>query len=169
MVTPVFGFFFSRQCLSAQPVSSAHAVELADTHRDPEALRHEALDLAACGRRVVLVVIQHTGEHLSPKLRGVAVAPLGECQLAFTLDAPQQPIHSAPMHRNRAAPPCLCDGHPVFHVPDNLPPGELTSLALVWCHHRWHRHYLHPVYHLLSSRKGVESFQRADPLETEPL
>ncbi len=107
MVTPVFGFFFSRWVLAAQPVSGAHAVELADTHRDPESLSHEALDLATCGRRVVLAVLQHKGEHLFPKLRGVTVAPLDECVLAFTLDALEQPIHGRAMHRNGAAPLCL--------------------------------------------------------------
>lgn len=144
-------------------MSSAHAVELANTHTETEALRHQALDLAACGRRVVLVVIQHKGEHLSPKLRGVAVAPLDECLLAFTLDALEQPIRGGTMHRDRAAPPCLCGGHPVFHVPDNLPLGELTSLALVWCHHRWRRHHLHPVHHLLSSRKGSNLSREQTP------
>jgi hypothetical protein len=65
MEMPVFGFFFSRDCPAAQPVSGAHAIELADTHRDPELLRNAALDLAACGRRAALAVIQHKGEHLT--------------------------------------------------------------------------------------------------------
>ncbi len=73
---PVFGFFFSRQVLSAQFVSSTHTVQLADTHRDPETFSHQVLDLVASGRRVTLAVIQKKGEHLSPKLRGVAVTPL---------------------------------------------------------------------------------------------
>jgi hypothetical protein len=101
MVTPVCGFFFELRVLSAQPVGGTHTVELADTHRVPTTLDHQTLDLAAGGRRVGLAILQHTGEHLSPKLRGMAVAPLDECLLAFTLDALEQPIHSAPMHRNR--------------------------------------------------------------------
>ncbi len=55
-MTPVCGFFFSLWGLSAQPVRGAHTVQLADTHRDPEALSHQALDLAACSRRVILKV-----------------------------------------------------------------------------------------------------------------
>jgi len=46
------------------------------------------LNLAAGDRRVVLAVIQHHGEHLSLKLRGVTVAPLDEFLLTFTFDAP---------------------------------------------------------------------------------
>ena len=57
MVMPVFGFFFSRRALSAQPVSGAHVVQLADTHRETEALRNAGLDLTACGRRVVLAIL----------------------------------------------------------------------------------------------------------------
>lgn len=64
MVRPVFGFFFSRWGHSAHPVSSTHAVELADTHREAEVLSHTVLDLATGGRRVVPAVIQHKGEHL---------------------------------------------------------------------------------------------------------
>ncbi len=107
MVTPVFDFFFSRRVLSAQSVGGAHAVELADTHRETEALSHQALDLAACGRHVVQAVVQHTGEHLSPKLRGMAVAPLNEGVFAFALDTLEEPVHGTPMHRNGAVPPRL--------------------------------------------------------------
>jgi hypothetical protein len=56
---------------------------LADTHTETEALSHQVLNLT-----VVLAVIQHHGEHLSLKLRGVTVAPLDECLLTFTFDAP---------------------------------------------------------------------------------
>ncbi|GHO90025.1 hypothetical protein KSF_000730 [Reticulibacter mediterranei] len=57
MVTPVCGFFFSRQVLSAQLMGSTHAVELADTHHDPKTFSHEMLDLTAGCRRVTLTVI----------------------------------------------------------------------------------------------------------------
>jgi hypothetical protein len=154
MVRPVFGFFSELRCLSAQPVGSAHAVQLADTHREVKALSHEALDLAAGGGRVVLAVIQQKGENFPAKLRGVPMSPLSQCLLAFALDTLEQPIHSGAMRRDRTEPSCLCGGHSLLHVPDNLPPDCLTSLALVWCHDKWHRHYLHPVHHLLSSRKG---------------
>jgi hypothetical protein len=50
MVTPSFDFFFSRWILSTQPVNGTHTVELTDTHREAEALSHQALDLAAGGR-----------------------------------------------------------------------------------------------------------------------
>jgi hypothetical protein len=107
MVRPVFGFFFSWRVLSAQPVSGAHTVQLADTHRETEALSHEALDLAACDRRVVLAVIQHTGKHLPAEFDRVTVAPLDEGVFAFTLHTLEEPVHGAPMHRNGAAPQCL--------------------------------------------------------------
>jgi hypothetical protein len=87
MVTPVCGFFFSRQILSAQPVGSTHTVELADTHRDPEAFSHEVLDLAAGGRRVALAVIQHQGEHFPAQFDRVTMSPLDQSVLAFTLDS----------------------------------------------------------------------------------
>jgi hypothetical protein len=157
MVTPVCGVFFSRQILSAQPVGSAHAVELADTHRDPEALSHQALDLATCGRRVVLTAIQHTGEHLSPKLRGVAVAPLDERVLAFTLDTLEESIHRRAMHRDRAASPCVRGSYPLLDLPNNLPLGYLACLlglswpTLVWCFwrdHRWHRHHFDHLHRI---------------------
>ena len=67
-------------------MSGSHTVELADTHREAKALSHQALNLTASGKRVALAIIQHKGEHLSPKLRGVAVAPLWECVLTFLLD-----------------------------------------------------------------------------------
>ena len=66
-------------------MGGAHAVQLANTDRKTKALRNLPLDLAAGGRRVVLAVIQHTGEHLSSKLRGVAVSPL-ESARHLTLD-----------------------------------------------------------------------------------
>lgn len=91
MVRPVCGFFFSRLVLSAQPVDGAHTIELADTHTEIKALSHQALDFAACGRHVILAVIQHTGEHLSLKLRGMAVAPLSQCLLTFALDTLEEP------------------------------------------------------------------------------
>jgi len=106
-VTPVFGFFFSWRVLSAQPVSGAHAVELADTHRETEALRNAALDLATCGRRVILTVIQQKGEDLPAQFNRVAVALLDEGVLAFVLDTLEEPIYGSTMHRNRAASSCL--------------------------------------------------------------
>jgi hypothetical protein len=66
IVMPVFGFFFSRNWCATQPVGGAHAGELTHTNREAEALSHEALDLAACGRRVVLAILQQKGEH-SPR------------------------------------------------------------------------------------------------------
>ena len=57
-------------------MSSAHAVELADTHLDLESLRHEALDLAAGGIPVVLAVIQHKGEDLPAQFDRVSVPSL---------------------------------------------------------------------------------------------
>jgi hypothetical protein len=67
-------------------VSGTYAVELADTHRDPEALSYQMLDFAARGKHAGPAVIQHKGEHLSSKLRGVTVAPLDAGVLAFVLD-----------------------------------------------------------------------------------
>lgn len=107
MVRPVFGFFSSWRVLSAQSVSGAHAVQLADAHRDPEALSHQTLDLATGGRHMVLAVIQHTGKHLPAKFDRVAVAPLDEGMFTFALDTLEEPVHGAPMHRNGVAPPCL--------------------------------------------------------------
>jgi hypothetical protein len=117
-------------------VSGAHAVELADTHHDPESLSHEALDLATCGRRVVLAVFQHKGEHLFPKFRGVTVAPLDECVLTFLLNTLEQPIHSRAMHGDRIASARLCGGHPLLHTLNNLPPGCLTFLAPAQCRYK---------------------------------
>ena len=141
-MTPACGFFFSRWSLSAQPVSGTYAVELADTYRDPEALSHEVLDLAAGSRRVGPAVIQQKGEDLPAQNGRVAVAPFDVGVLAFALDALEQPIHGCPMQRDRAESSCLCGGHSLLHVPDNLPPDELSSLALVWCHYKWHCHHL---------------------------
>ena len=107
MVIPVFGFFFLREVFSAQPVSSTHTIELADTHRDPETLRNAALDLAAGGKHMVLAVIQHEGEYLSSKLRRVAVAPLNEGVLAFTLDTLEESIHGGTMQQDRGARSCF--------------------------------------------------------------
>lgn len=104
---PVFGFFFSRDCLMAQPMSGAHAIELADTHRKTETFCHQMLDLAAGGRYVVLAVIQHKGEHLPTQLDRVAVAPLDTCLFAFALYTLEQPIHGRMMYRDGAALPCI--------------------------------------------------------------
>jgi len=109
-------------------MSGSHTVELADTHRETEVLRHQALDLAAGGRRVALAVIQHKAEHLSLKLRGVAVAPLGQCYLPVTLDALKEPVHGRAMHRNGAATPCLGGCCPKLHLPDDLAFGSLALL-----------------------------------------
>lgn len=121
-MTPVCGFFFSRQILSAQPVGSTHTVELADTHRDPEAFSHEVLDLAAGGIRVALAVIQHQGEHFPTQFDRVTMAPLDQSVLAFTLDSLEQPICSGTMHRNGAVPSRLCGRRPKLHLSNKLKP-----------------------------------------------
>jgi hypothetical protein len=148
---PICGFFFSQRVLSAQPVGGANAVELADTHPETKALSHQTLNLAACGRCVVLAILQHIGEHLTPKLRGMAMAPLNEGVHAFTLDALEQPIHGGTMHRDRAAPSCFSCGHPLSHRPDKLSPGSLPCveyLTLVCSRHDWHDHSSLPQRHV---------------------
>lgn len=61
-------------------------VQLANAHGEAEALRNAALDFVACGRHVVLTVIQHEGEHFPAQNGRVAVALLDEGVLAFVLD-----------------------------------------------------------------------------------
>lgn len=84
---PVFGFFFSRRGLAAQPVSGTHAVELTDADREMKTLSKAALHVRTGGRTVVLAIVQHPCQHLSSKLRGVSMSPLGQGVLAFTLGA----------------------------------------------------------------------------------
>ena len=88
-------------------MSSAHAVELADTHRETKSLSHQALDLVTCGRRMALAVIQYKGEDLPAQFDWVAVASFDEGERAFTLHTLQESVHGRAMHRNRTAPPCL--------------------------------------------------------------
>jgi hypothetical protein len=80
-------------------MSGAHAVELADTHTEAQTLRHQVLDLAACGKRMGLAVIQHTGEHLPAKFDRMAVAPLDEGVFTFALDTLEESVHGAPMQK----------------------------------------------------------------------
>ena len=94
---------FSQRCLAAQTVSGAHAVQLADTYTETEALSYHTLDFAACGRRVALAVIQHKGEHLSTEFDRVAVAPIIESTLSFVLYPLEKPVDRRAMHRGRAA------------------------------------------------------------------
>lgn len=147
MVTPVCGFFFSRRVLSAQPVSSAYPIELTDTDRETEVLGHKALHSRTGDKRMTLAIVQHPGENLPAELDGVPMSPLSQRLLTFAFDTLEQPIHSCTMQRDRAEPSCLCGSHSLLHVPDNLPPDELSSLALVWCHSKWHSHHLSLLFH----------------------
>ncbi len=66
-------------------MSSAHAIQLANTHPETNVFGHQALDLAARGRRVVLAVIQHPREDVPAQFDRVAVPPIVEGVLSFTL------------------------------------------------------------------------------------
>ncbi len=91
---------------------------------------------------MALAIVQHPGENLPAELDWVSVSPLSQRLLPFALDTLEQPIHGCAMQRDRTEPSGLCGGHSLLHVPDNLPPDCLTSLALVWCHYKWHCHHL---------------------------
>jgi len=129
MVTPVCGFFFSWRALSAQPVSSAYPVELTDTDRETEVLGHKALHSRTGDKRMALAIVQHPGENLPAELDWVSMSPLSQRRFTFALDTLEQPIHSCAMHQDRAESPCVRGGHPLLHVPDNLPSD---CLALFW-------------------------------------
>lgn len=146
---PVFGFFFLWWVLSAQPVGGTHAVELADTHRETEALGHKALHSRTGDKRMALAIVQHPGENLPAEFDWVSMSPLSQRLFTFALDTLEQPIHRCAMQRDRAEPSCLCSSHSLLHVMDNLSPDELSFLALVWCHSKWHGHHLHHLFFTL--------------------
>ena len=121
-------------------------------------------------------VIQHPDEDLPTQLRGMSMSSLSQRLLTFALNTLEQPIHGGAMQRDRTEPLCLCGGHSLLHVPDNLPPDELTSLVLVRCHYKWHGHRLHPLSFTLllaftgptaTKSDGILTVQHL-PLETLP-
>jgi hypothetical protein len=83
---------------------------------------------------MALAIVQHPDENLPAELGWVSMSLLSQHLLTFALDTLEQPIHGCAMQWDRTEPSCLCSSHSLLHVPDNLPPDELSSVALIWCH-----------------------------------
>lgn len=144
---PGFDFFFLRWGNATHAVGGTDTVELTDTHCESESFGQEVLYFTACGRAVVLAVVQQPGEGLATQFDWMAVSPLGQRLLSFAMHALKQSIDCRAVHGERAEPSCVRNGCSLLHLPDKLSPG---CLALVCRHHGLPHHFLHSLSHLIS-------------------
>lgn len=136
------GFFFSWHQLAAQTMSSMNSVELTDTHREIEPFGDQVLEFRIGSRCMALAILQDPNEHLSAQFGRVAMAPLDECLLAFTLDTLEQPIHGRVVHGDRAASPRIGGRCSVPHLLNN---PLSSNLALICYFRSWdHAHIITP-------------------------